>query len=217
MPADFLDIVDNPMETRQNLFIIYPPGVGGNHLANMLSLSDDYTTRFDLKKYGEPPLAGNVAAHHFSPIPQFDVEIISKNLEQLCNQNNVFAGHWLSYHLFKNSGLVKNFPNRKILSIQVPNQNTKPFVRLQKTGLGFNTYPWLLNEITLLYKTSCLSLLCEEPLKNCFYVWPDMLFGQDFGVVLRDLYNQGLDINLNLEVVLPLHNKWLQNLEQERK
>jgi hypothetical protein len=198
----------------KNLFVIYPPGLGGNHLANMLSLSDDYITRFDLEKYDNVP-GREIKAHHFSFVKQFDVDTISKNLEQLSNQNNVFAGHWLAYHTFKKSGLVEKFPNRKFLSIQIPEQNTKAFVRLQKLGIGFNNYPWLLHEIGLLYKVDCLSLVCEEPIKNWCYVWTDMLFGQNFSVVIKDLENQGLELNLDLDLAQSFHNKWLNNLEKE--
>lgn len=203
------------MTHRENLFILYPPGLGGNHLANMLSLSNNYVTRFDLNRYDSPIKHANVNAHHFSDVPQFNIDIISKNLDRLSTQNNVFAGHWLAYHIFQNSGLLKHFTNRRYLTIQIPEQKTQAFVRLQKLGLGFSNFPWLLHEIRTLYKPTCLSLVCQERITDFYSVHPHQLFDQEFNIVLQDLHSQGFEINLDLNLAQSFHNKWLANLEKE--
>jgi hypothetical protein len=41
------------------------------------------------------------------------------------------------------------------------------------------------------------------------------LFGTDFSLVLKDLENQGLELDLDINVVQPLHDKWLYDLTQE--
>jgi hypothetical protein len=201
---------------HQNLFVLYPPGVGGNHLANMLSLSDDYITRFDLSKYDRPiNFQGNIVAHHFSTVPQLDVKIVTDNLETLSKQNNVFACHWLKYHIFKQSGLLKHFPNRRYVVIQVPEEDSRAFLRLQKAGLGHENFPWLLHEIRTLYKINCLALVCEEPLSSFYSVWPDMLFDQDFGAIIKDLEDHEFKINLDVNLVQSFHDKWLTNIQKE--
>ena len=154
------------MQKNKNLFVLYPPGLGGSHLANMLSLSNDYVTRFSADRYDQPVEFNGVKAHHFYNVPQFDVDIIANNLDMLSTQNNVFHGHWLSYHRFRNSGLLDKFQNRRYLIIQIPEENTRAFVRLQKLGLGSKNFPWLLHEVRTLYKPTCLSLVCQEPISD---------------------------------------------------
>jgi hypothetical protein len=204
------------MSQRQNLIVLYPPGVGGNHLANMLSLSDDFTTRFDLARYGAPMnLYDNIQAHHFSTVPQLDVQIVTDNLETLSNQNNVFACHWLKYHIFKESGLLKYFPNRRFVVIQVPEEDSRAFIRFQKVGLDNKNFPWLVHEIRTLYKPNCLALVCEEPHSNFYPVWPHMLFDQDFSAIIKDLHDHGFEIDLDINLVQCFHDKWLTNIQKE--
>jgi hypothetical protein len=201
------------MSTQQNLFVLYPPGVGGNHFANMLSLGKNFAKRFSDNSYDNPVKHNTFLAHHFSSVPQFDVDIISKNLKVLTQQNNVFAGHWLAYHVFNKSGLAKHFANKKFFCIQFPGQNTKAFARLKRMGLVSNNY--LTTEITTLYKCDCLSLLCQEPESNFYYVWPHLLFDDDFSVTIKDLQKQGFEIDLDLDLAQTFHDQWLDNLEKE--
>jgi len=203
------------MSTRQNLFVIYPPGLGGNHFANMLSLDKNFVKRFDNDDYNNPVKHNKVFAHHFSSVPQFDVDIIRKNIEVLSNQNNVFSGHWLAYDTFKKSGLADAFPNKKFFCIQFPDQGTKAFLRLKKMGLVSDTYTYLQTELALVYKCDYLERLCQEPNSKFYYVWPHLLFDKDFCVIINDLTNQGFEIDLDMDLAQAMHDKWLINLEKE--
>jgi hypothetical protein len=203
------------MTEKQNLFILYPPGLGGNHLANMLSMANGFTPRFDVGDYYRPTRINKIIEHHYAEIPQFDVDKTLENLEDLKNQNNVFCGHWISFYKFKESGLFKEFPNQKILSIQIPTSEQKGFARLTRTDQALGQYPWSLYELSLLYRADYIALLLNKSMRDCCNVKTDLLFGTDFSLVLKDLENQGLELDLDINVVQPLHDKWLYDLTQE--
>ena len=51
------------MDTTKNLFIIFHPGTGGNHLTNLISLSDQYYREIDYSKYEYDNHNGYIHAH----------------------------------------------------------------------------------------------------------------------------------------------------------
>ena len=85
----------------ENLFVIFPPGGGGNHLANIVSTSPRFVTRFTPEVYEDSN------RHKTHPIGGKD-NIISENSTYstiLAGQNNTIGTYSYNSVILGGSGL----------------------------------------------------------------------------------------------------------------
>ena len=75
----------------KNIFVLFAPGLGGNHLSNIFSLDSRYRRRVTDQMYDDQ----KKTAH--TEIQNISLSSIEKNLDELVDQNNVLCGHWLEY------------------------------------------------------------------------------------------------------------------------
>ena len=94
---------------NKNLFIIFVPGLGGNHLANIISLDQQYQTRFYLDGYKDIKDSENA---HFSTVRNLELDSIKNNLDSLIGKNNVFCSHLAQYQWFAESEYSKYFEEK---------------------------------------------------------------------------------------------------------
>lgn len=196
----------NHMPDLENLFVIYPPGLGGNHFANILSLGKQFTPRFALESYDQ-----NVNNAHFSYHREFNVLRIRETLPELTAQSNVFNGHWLAYLQFHDSELPELFPNKKFFAIQMPEPGTVAHDRI--TGgnpTAYNNY--FMREITFMYQVPHMQALCRQADRPWYSVNPDLLFAPDLSALFADLAQQGFEIQVDMDLVNSLHAKWFNRL-----
>jgi hypothetical protein len=134
----------------KNIFVIYPPSCGGNHIANLISLHpafnpkyvwDDYEETMLLKyidiyatKHMHSPKSLNV---HFDSFQKHINDYTDNDewlLEVLNNgKKNVFTGHYTNFHnLFVNSLLYK-FKNYVGIVLTEPSENSIPYLRNKLT------------------------------------------------------------------------------------
>jgi hypothetical protein len=187
----------------KNIFILFAPGLGGNHLANIFSLDSRYRPRATDQVYDGQEKTAHVE------IQNLDVLSIQENLHKLVDQNNVLCGHWLEYVYFKKSKLIYNFPNRTFCVIQMPEVGSKLYNRF--FDFNHNIPPWLFNEVTLLYKKNYMNRLIDEPNSPFVYINPDLLCSRDIKVLINDVNNQGLEIQVDLAKAQEYHDKWSIN------
>jgi hypothetical protein len=194
------------MAACENLFVIYPPALGGNHLANLLSLGKKFAKRFDLDSYEQ-----NVSQAHFSNIREIDLDQIRTNLDQLKTQSNVLNGHYLEYLKFRESDLYQHFPSKQFLAIQMPDPGTFAFERMTRGNpTAYTTY--LLREVTSLYKMDNLRMLCHETDRPWYSVPTNLLFDPDVNKLFENLAQQGLEIDIDMDLIQDLHSKWYSRL-----
>ena len=194
------------MPDLENLFVIYPPGLGGNHFANILSLGKKFTPRFALDAYDQ-----NVNNAHFSFLREFPLVQIRENLPQLTTQSNVFNGHWLAYQQLRESGLTELFPNKSFFAIQMPEPGTVAHDRI--TGgnpTAYNNY--FMREINFMYQVPHMQALCREADQPWYSVDPALLFAPDVSDLFADLAWQGFEIDLDMDLIQTLHTKWFNRL-----
>ncbi len=141
----------------KNLFILYPGGCGGNHLANLISTNTKFTPRYPSSNYNEYLLEqyqSKYSEHYFGPIDNptsigtdevkgliFHFSEYS-NLDQLKSEEqiakllenktiNIFNGHEHCYteidHDYKN---LSKIPDAFWLMISYPKENTAPHNRI---------------------------------------------------------------------------------------
>ena len=196
---------------QENLFIIFPAGVGGNHLANILSLSEQYATRFNADGYDG---ANRHTAHH-AAARNLQIESLRPDLDHLHTQSNVFCGHWMEYDHFKNDGFADGFPNRKFCVIHVP----EAAVRARNRFLSFMNVnkrdedPWIMHELMSVYSVRAMKRLCDEPDSDWYEARADLLFSDDIQPLLNSLQSQSMRVQLDITLAQSIHTKWINNLK----
>jgi hypothetical protein len=192
----------------KNWFVIYPPGGGGNHLANLLSLNNGFEQRFKLEDYGN-----NKQNAHSSLFSHVDIENIETNLEYLKKTSNVFCGHLIQYHRFKIDKIAENFPDRSFFLIQFPQYDTTGYRRIEQHN-GAELPRWLYSETALLYNETVFREVCNEHEENNVYnIDPNKLFSPD----ITELFNEldeiyKIDFKIDMALAQDLHTKWLNKI-----
>jgi hypothetical protein len=170
--------------------IVYAPGTGGNHLANLISLGDRYSLSVDMSVY--------------------DSDV--KNAHQLIPRQNKNV-QINTYHMGRFVYQCTNQPvdlNSINILIQLP-----PF---DKKDLAYQrmTYYWpvfknqfVFFESTRIYSTFLLSCLSK---KNWCTINASCLFSEDLKSI-TSILNQ-FDISINLDDAMVVHKKWLDKIQK---
>jgi len=200
------------IDKLSNLFIVFFPDSGGNHLGNILSQSAPYVARCSPDNYNKSQLD----AHYSSSMNNVNFKLIQANLEQLQQQSNVFCGHWLEIIQIKQQNLLEYFPNRKYCVIQIPSDPGRGYDVLFKSKLEpkLKEQSWVPYELRMLYTPKVVASTLEESTDTPFYgVSANTLYNDDVSLVLNQLQKQGLDIIIDTEVAQSMHTKWLENIK----
>jgi hypothetical protein len=187
----------------KNIFVLFAPGLGGNHLSNIFSLDSSYRPRITDRVYDDQKKTAHIE------IQNINLSSIEKNLDKLVDQNNVLCGHWSEYVCLKESNFIQHFPNRTFCVIQMPEVGSELCNRF--FNWNKNLPPWLFNEITLLYKKEHVTKLIGESDSPFVYIHPDLLCNRDIKVLINDVNNQGLEIQVDLAKAQEYHDKWITN------
>lgn len=139
----------------RNLFIVFPGGCGGNHIANILSLLPEFSKRFTtsanyqetmLKMYLEKNLINSryKTAHIYSElstgknvvgVPDIKIQLL-KNKEQDDNLIKIFLGH---HHLLYNWGQLEElYDNSFFLTMTYPKIDSVPGKRSSSLGMDWD-------------------------------------------------------------------------------
>ena len=190
----------------KNIFIIFAPGLGGNHLANIFSFDNNYRTRIENDTYEKNQKNAHVK------LQNIDLKSMRENFDQLVGRNNVFCGHWSEYVYFKESDLNQHFQNRSFCVIQPPQKNSPFYHRLLHVTLPYHnkgTDPWLISEFIMLYKRENITKLINEVESHFVYIQPEMLIDKNIKELVNYVNNQGLNIHPDIEKAQACHNLWL--------
>jgi hypothetical protein len=201
-----------------NIFVMFAPGTGGNHLANLMSLDSRYAKRFDPSDY-DFTTNNNSDAHyatlHGGPEnlnlyhPWIDINCIKL-------QKNILCGHVLEYLQLKNTtNILEQLPNKAFVTIQVPTPGDRAHTRMTWRYGKMDNY--MLGELAVLYDAPNLKKIFDLPEIDVWhYVWPKDLFDDDISPVLNQIQHVfGLDLDQTL--AQELHTKWLANLERNKQ
>jgi hypothetical protein len=172
-------------------------GAGGNHLANLLSLSGKFKRQVDFSQYDN--LSSPTA--HFSDA--LNLSNLSDSLVELRNQSNVFCAH-LAEYIWNQQVIRENFVGRKFLIIDI--HDAHQWIRQRmiqfNPGLGME-YFW--QETSTLYSQELFTKLTGE--QDFFEININVLFDsspQD----LIDILEQMLAVKIDREPACKAHQKW---------
>jgi hypothetical protein len=177
---------------KNNLVIMYFPGTGGNHLANLIAVSKQYTYNVDYAKY-------------FCP---------NKKINAHYRDNNDFSIFLYHFGSADEDNLQKivNTPNSQFIVIGFPENNQLAWKRIKHFNkLNIIDYHFF-HDLTKIYKQQYLEKIYP---RNWNTIFADDLFSSNnTGQLLNDLeYKLNIDI-VDKDFAISIHNQWISNLEE---
>lgn len=185
----------------ENLFVIFAPGCGGNHLANIISTSNRFTKRYTDDIYHSKL---DLRAH---PSKNKNYELAEEEFIIKQKQNNVFCSH-LAEYLISQSLTEKYLLNRKYVIVESPMPSRNDFFTNRVRGL----YPayqnqYFFEEISMLYSIQYFSHLTRE--HDMTSITVDKIFSKDV-TPLVDTLNLELGLDLDIGEVKSIHSSWIE-------
>ena len=131
----------------KNVFVIYPPSCGGNHIANLISLHPSFNPKYVWDNYEKTMLSRYMdicATKHFhSPkslnvhfdsfqkhVNDYDYENDKWLLDVLNNgKKNVFTGHYTNFHNLYVNKFLHKLKNYVGIVLTEPSENSIPYLR----------------------------------------------------------------------------------------
>jgi hypothetical protein len=182
----------------ENMFIIFAPWTGGNHLANIVSMSDRFGKRFNDSIYNTP-------VFHAHPSSKQNYAPVQSELEVAQNKSNVFCSHFTEY--LTSSKLTEQYlSNRKYIVLEFPNYSRTNFFKQRVSKKSYFQDRYMIEELATLYSVETFSKLTNE--QDVTQVGVDLLFDKDISNLLLKL-NQEFGLNFDHDAVEHIHQSWL--------
>lgn len=120
------------MIKSKTIIVLFAPGLGGNHLANMLSTDTRFRQRANVDDYQTKRTNA-----HYWPIQNL-------KLEHLCllddTESHVLCGHWGEFYWCQLSRALDRFANQQVLVVRLPKKDTVAHQRLNRFNPGMTEY-----------------------------------------------------------------------------
>lgn len=192
------------MTMKENLFVIFAPGLAGNHLSNLISLSPKFYRDCDLSFY-QPGMCNA----HVASLKNLNLDIILQQKEALLQNNNVLCGHIAEYLWLKDNQLNLLFENRKFVTIGFPAKGSKAYERLVKLK-PYYLDDYLFHEQSTLYSQKNLELLFDE--HDFFYLSSEDIFTESVGSIVGFVIDQ-LCTDIDQIRAQNLHDIWFSGIK----
>lgn len=171
-----------------NVFVIFSPGLGGNHLANMIATDAKYYPRATLEQYKNT----KKFAHHSA-----NQNLTNISIESI--DNNVFCGHFGELYWFDKTP----FKNKQVVIIEVPRDfDSYAYKRWQTFNKHITRY--LVEEQRSLYTPDIIERVCGI---SDFYTLPaEKIITEEPPIELL----QKMRYQIDVEVCTAMHAEWIK-------
>lgn len=186
----------------EHLFVIFPPGAGGNHLANIISTSPRFATKNSNLDYYNNKTTPTV--HSISVGKTLFSE---PQLRSIANISSVHSSHFAAYMWCK-SQVEQILSNRKYIVMEFSQEHRNNFF-LQRVSSLYPAYndPYLIDEMATWYSIEYFSKITGE--QDLTKIDVDLLFTDDSSKMV-DYLNSQLGLDLVYKTVDKLHQQWLE-------
>ena len=183
----------------RNIFVLFSPGSGGNHVANLLSTSKNFESRINKDRFK----THNETNAHYS----YHRNLQLKTIESIDkSKNNVLCGHWLEYYHLILKNKLHDISGRQIFILETPNKNELALHRF----VDFNH----LNDFQLKEQRALYSI---EIIRNCFFENDFWVFPSDLIFVPKldkfyEYVEKQMGLELDIEFCDEMHQKWYSSI-----
>ena len=187
---------------RKNIFVIFAPGSGGNHLANLISTDKNLNSRFDIKDYND-----NTDRAHY-----FNNSLLEKdkiNLKKVLKSSGVYANH---LYAFKGNGFAK-LMNLQFTILTMPELHSKGYNRM-KSLYKYYADLYLYQELKWFYTKDNVTKLLDinEP---CIEINGQDLFEDKNFIDNLSTKCKDFDIFIDKNVCYEAHRLWLSKIYKD--
>jgi hypothetical protein len=187
---------------NKNIFVLFSPGLGGNHVANLLATDTRYTPRATSIDYLNHK--GN-NAHIVDMIKQFDVIEKANTLT-----GNIICTHFGIFYWKFQENIISKFKNRQIIIIDLPvNSKLLGYKRYKKYS---KLKQYFFEEQKTLYTPETVNRLFGE--KDFFTVPAEMIFNDSVEFFINYATTQ-MNFKLNHDECKKMHNIWIQKIKED--
>ena len=172
-----------------NVFVVFAPGLGGNHLANMIATDPIYHSRATVDQYKQ----AKKNAHHYKIKNLSNI----KDLDSL--DHNVLCGHFGEIYWQDNS----LFKQKQVVIIQMPNdRSSHAHKRHQRYNQTLNNY--FLEEQRSLYTPEVIEKLIG--IKDHYTIPAESVIAQEPPLDLLE----AMTYNIDRDKCSTMHEQWIK-------
>ena len=182
---------------NRNIFVLFSPGLGGNHVANILSTdTNQFTIRFNDHTYLSSQKNAHTNYKNLQDVSKYD------NIK-----NNILCGHWGEMYWLKIHNLIDKFKNRQVLILEIPKKDTLAYQRfIEHTKLQ----EYFIEEQRSIYSIELIQSSLNE---KDFFVFPsEKIFAEDISEFL-DFAKEEMNINVDRKLCYNIHKLWMSKIK----
>ena len=215
----------------KNLFLVFPPGCGGNHVANMLSMTPDFEPRYTHDNYYESmiynydeffgfgPQDSCGCTAHFSDLENLQIKHLIEFQKKIINSKNhyVFCSHAVEYIMRNRENSIELFTDKIICLFSKPTGSNKLVNDRMRNGTWYNAerdeHTFLTTMISKFYEIEKFCMYSRVEKDKIFSIDTDLFYSINGYNYLYETMKTNLGVQLP-EVCRKMHTQYI-NYAQE--
>ena len=216
----------------KNLFLVFPPGCGGNHVANMLSMTPDFEPRYTHDNYYESMIYNY--DEFFGPGPQNDIACTAHFISDLENlqpkhlvefqkkiinskKSYIFCSHAVEYIIRNRTNSIEPFTDKIICLFSKPTGSNKLVNDRMRNGVWYDgerdEHTFSTTPVYKLYEIEKFSMYSGVKKDKIFSIDTDLFYSINGYDYLHETMKTNLGVELP-KVCRKMHTQYI-NYAQE--
>ena len=215
----------------KNLFLVFPPGCGGNHVANMLSMTPDFEPRYTHDNYyenmisnydmffGLGPQDPHGCTAHFSDLENLQTKQLKEFGSKIVNSKKpyIFCSHAVEYMVGVTAKTTEPFIDKIVCLFSKPSKSNKLVNDRMRNGAWYNgerdEHDYINIPVYQLYEIEKYSMYSGVKKDKIFSINTDLFYSIEGYDYLYETIKTNLGISLP-EVCRKMHTQYI-NYAQE--